>query len=129
MNRLVQSLVMPHAITGAYMTFIDLREIEQREQIPGYHVRFVHSVNMTFAHWQIEAGAKLPEHSHPHEQVANIIDGQFQLTIDGETRVLGPGTVAVIPSNAVHSGQAVTSCKIIDVFYPVREDYKKQIAA
>jgi quercetin dioxygenase-like cupin family protein len=33
------------------------------------------------------------------------------------------GSVAVIPSNARHSGKAVTACRILDVFYPLREDY------
>lgn len=108
------------------MSFIDLREVEQREQIPGYHVRFVHSANMTFAHWQVEAGAKLPEHSHPHEQVANILEGEFELTVAGKTQVLCPGSVAIIPPDVLHSGRAVTDCRVIDVFYPVREDFKRQ---
>ena len=103
--------------------FINLKDIELREQIPGLHVRFVHSANMTFAHWEIEEGAKLPEHSHPHEQVANMIEGQFELTLGGETKVLVPGMVAIIPSNVIHSGKAITPCKIIDVFYPIRQDY------
>ncbi|MCI0491475.1 MAG: cupin domain-containing protein [Planctomycetes bacterium] len=107
------------------MSFVDLGDIEQREQFPGFHVRFVHSANMTFAHWQIEADAKLPEHSHPHEQVVNVLEGQFELTIGGETRVLGAGAVAIIPSNTLHSGRAVTNCRIVDVFFPIREDYRK----
>jgi len=56
--------------------------------------------------------------------VANIIEGEFELTIDNETKILKPGDVAVIPSNAVHSGKAITDCRILDVFYPVREDYR-----
>lgn len=106
------------------MTFIELSNIEQDEKIPGFNVRFVHSANMTFAHWDIVRGAKLPEHSHPHEQVAHMIEGEFELTIEGETRKLTPGTVAVIPSDAKHSGVAVTNCRILDVFYPIREDYR-----
>ena len=106
------------------MPFIKLEEVPPREIFPGFHVRFVHSATMTFAHWTIEAGAALPQHSHPHEQVANVIDGQFELTINGETRTLGPGMVGVIPSNALHSGRAVTKCHIIDAFYPIREDYR-----
>ena len=105
------------------MSFIDLSRIDAEELIPGFSVRFVHSENMTFAHWEIEQDAELPEHSHMHEQVAHVTHGEFELTVDGETKVLGPGTVAVIPSNAVHSGRAVTACRILDVFYPVREDY------
>jgi len=48
----------------------------------------------------------------------------FELTINDGTRKLGPGTVAIIPSNARHSGKAVTDCRIIDAFYPIREDYR-----
>ena len=79
---------------------------------------------MTFAHWAVKAGAILPEHSHPHEQVANVITGEFELTIDGETVRLGPGGVGIIPSNSVHSGRAITDCHIIDAFHPIREDYR-----
>jgi quercetin dioxygenase-like cupin family protein len=105
--------------------FIDPRDIEPRQPFPGFHVRFVHSATMTFAHWDIEAGAVLPDHAHVHEQVVNVIAGQFEMTIAGDTRVLGPGDVAIVPSNARHSGQAITACRIIDAFYPIREDYRR----
>ncbi len=78
---------------------------------------------MTFAYWNIKSGSELPEHSHVHEQVANVTEGTFELTIAGETKSVGPGEVTVIPSNVVHSGVAITDCKILDVFCPVREDY------
>ena len=106
------------------MPFINLNDSDTTELIPGFHVRFIHSANMTFAHWKVEAGAKLPEHSHLHEQVCNVITGEFELTIDGKSTVLGPGGVGIIPSNAVHSGIAHTDCHVIDVFNPIREDYR-----
>ena len=106
------------------MTFIDLDQIEAKEIVPGYRAVFVHSDTMTLAYWTIKAGADLPGHSHPHEQVANVLEGTFELTIAGETRRLGPGTVAVIPSSIVHAGTAITDCRILDVFHPVREEYK-----
>ena len=70
----------------------------------------------------------MPEHAHPHEQVSHVIEGEFELTIDGVKSVLRPGVVAVIPSNAKHSGTARTDCTIIDAFYPVREDYRNRQA-
>ncbi|MFQ6078095.1 MAG: cupin domain-containing protein [Thermodesulfobacteriota bacterium] len=106
------------------MRFLNLHELEEKQFVPGFKGHFVHSENMTFAYWDIEAGAVLPEHSHPHEQVASMIAGEFELTVNGETRLLRPGSVAIIPSDAVHSGRALTTCRIIDVFYPVREDYR-----
>lgn len=106
------------------MAFLDLAKIDTRDLIPGFHVKFVHSSTMTFAHWDIEQGAVLPEHAHPHEQVCNVIQGEFELTIDGESQVLKAGGVGIIPSNAVHSGKAISRCHVIDVFHPVREDYR-----
>ncbi|MEA2036756.1 MAG: cupin domain-containing protein [Nanoarchaeota archaeon] len=107
------------------MTFKSLEGIGEKEIIPGYKVKFIHSQSMTFAYWDIEKDAPLPEHSHPNEQVANILEGKFQLTIGDQTKVLGKGEVAIIYSNVKHSGKAITKCKILDVFHPVREDYKK----
>jgi quercetin dioxygenase-like cupin family protein len=110
------------------MPHIELSDVDPRELFPGFRGRFVHSATMTFIHWEIEAGAVLPEHSHPHEQVAHVIDGEFEITIDGQTHRLGPGSVAIIPSNATHSGTAVSDCRIVDAFYPIREDYREPAA-
>lgn len=106
------------------MLFINIHNIEQKEFIPGYRVRFIHTENMTLAYWDIEAGSILPVHSHPHEQVMTVTKGKFELTIDGETQVMVPGSVAVIPPNVQHSGNAMTDCQSIDVFYPIRDDYR-----
>lgn len=106
------------------MQQINLQEITPKEIAPGYSARFIHTDNMTFSHLEVKAGSVIAEHSHPHEQVCHIYEGKFQLTIEGITVVFEPGTVIVIPSNAKHSGLALTDCKLMDVFYPVREDYK-----
>ena len=106
------------------MNTFDLSETEVRELMPGFHGKFIHTDKMTFIYWLVEAGSVLPEHSHEHEQVVNCFEGEFELTIDGESKVLGPGTVTQIPGHAAHSGKALTDCRILDVFAPVREDYR-----
>ena len=106
------------------MAFIDLESIEEREIVAGFRARFVHSENVTLAYWNIDAGAELPTHTHPHEQVANVVEGTFELEVSDERRIVGPGSVAVVPGGVPHGGRAVTDCRIIDVFHPVREDYK-----
>jgi quercetin dioxygenase-like cupin family protein len=106
------------------MPFISLNQLDKKEIAPGFRAAFVHTESMTFAFWTIDAGATLPEHRHMHEQVSNILEGEFEFTLEGETKRLDPGTVAVIPSNAVHGGTALTDCRVLDVFHPVREEYK-----
>ncbi len=106
------------------MAFIDLSKIPSREIVPGYQARFVHAEQMTLAYWDVEPGAELPEHSHPQDQIANVLEGEFELTVDGETQVLVPGQVALIPGNVPHSGRALTACRLLDAFQPARDDYR-----
>ena len=101
-----------------------IEDLEKRELIAGTSVRFVHGDRMTVAYWHFEPDIALPEHSHPHEQITNITSGEFVLTVDGEPIRLRSGDYLVIPPDAVHSGRSVTDCTIIDVFCPVREDYR-----
>lgn len=105
------------------MNKINLEDLPLNELIPGFSGRMIHSENMTIAYWDIEAGSDLPAHSHHHEQIVNLMDGEFELNVAGEPQILKPGMVVVIPSNVEHSGKAITNCKIIDVFSPRRDDY------
>ena len=49
---------------------------------------------------------------------------KVSFTLDGEKMVCKNGDVIVIPSNTPHSGRAITKCILMDVFSPVREEYK-----
>lgn len=59
-----------------------------------------------------------------HEQVSYLIAGRFEFTIGEETRLVEAGSVVTIPANVMHSGLALTDCSVVDVFSPVREDYR-----
>ena len=106
------------------MAFINLEELPSKELIKGFHGRAIHTGTMTFMYWTVQPGAVMPPHSHVHEQIAHVLQGIFELTIDGETQILEPGKVAVIPPHVEHGGKAVTHCELLDVFHPEREDYK-----
>lgn len=92
--------------------------------MPGYHGKMVHAETMSWAFWNVEQDAEVPEHQHIHEQIMHVVEGEFEFTLNGKKRIYKPGDVVVIPSNAPHSGKALTHCKLMDVFSPVREEYK-----
>ena len=103
-----------------------LSGLPSREIMPGYHGKMVHGKKMSLAFWEVEAGAEVPAHSHEHEQIMHVLEGRFSFTLDGNTREYGPGDVVLIPSHAEHQGKALTNCRLIDVFSPVREEYRTE---
>ncbi len=101
-----------------------INDLPIKELLPGFVGKFLHTENNTITFWEIAQGASIPMHQHVHEQVTQITEGKFEMTIGNETMILEPGAIMVIPSNVPHCGTALTPCKILDVFSPVREDYR-----
>ena len=103
---------------------MNVAELTPKEIMPGYHGKLIHGERISWAFWEVDKDAQVPEHSHVHEQIMHVVEGQFEFTLDGHTKIYIPGDVVVIPSHAKHSGRALTNCKLMDVFSPVREEYK-----
>ena len=103
---------------------MNLATLESKELMPGYHGKMVHGQQLTWAFWTVEEGAEVPEHHHPQEQMMHVVEGQFEFTLNGQTQVYTDGAIVHIPSNIPHSGKALTACKLMDVFSPVREEYR-----
>ena len=79
---------------------------------------------MSFVHFAY-ADALVPTHQHPHEQMGMGLEGEFELTIDGETRTIRQGDAYCIPGNTPHSARGMTqNARALDIFHPVREEYK-----
>lgn len=46
------------------------------------------------------------------------------MTAGNETQILDTGKFVVILGNVPHGGKATTDCTLLDIFSPVREDFK-----
>jgi len=101
-----------------------LKEQPPKNLAPGLTGYYAHGTHMTLGIVEIKAGSDLPLHSHPHEQITYILEGQLNMTIGGQLYELSAGMFHVIPSNIPHGAVAITDCKVMDVFNPVREDYR-----
>lgn len=106
------------------MPFVDLSKIPAIEPVPGCRMRTPHGQNVMLSYLEMEDGAEVPLHHHPHEQAGMLIKGQVQLTIGDETRICEAGSLFIIPPNVPHRAVAVNGpAVVLDVFSPVREDY------
>ncbi len=73
----------------------------------------------------VEPGNQPKLHTHPHEQVVYILQGEADFTVGSKIFKMGSGSVFAIPPNVEHfikvAGQ--DTCMNLDIFVPRREDY------
>lgn len=103
-----------------------IKDITPKQLMEGINGYYAHGKNMSFGYVEIKEGTVMPVHQHVHEQITYLLEGQLDMEIDGVVYSLTPGSYHVIPSNTLHGAHAITACKVIDVFSPVREEYKMQ---
>ena len=61
------------------MPFLDTNSLPVIERLPGWHGRYFHSQNMTFAHYDFTRGSSIHEHFHPEEEVYEVIEGELEV--------------------------------------------------
>lgn len=67
-----------------------------------------------------------PPHSHPHEQVTYVVEGEVLFFLDKTPHHLRPGDLIAVPSGLPHTIQLLTEkVRLVDTFNPIREDFLK----
>jgi len=76
---------------------------------------------------EFEPECVVPLHSHPHEQLGLVLRGVQVLIVDGVEHALGPMEGYVLPGGVEHAARSgEEGATVLDVFTPVREDYKER---
>jgi quercetin dioxygenase-like cupin family protein len=85
--------------------------------------RMLNGEAMTLAQITLGAGAVVPEHAHPNEQIATVLSGRLRFVIGGDECEVGSGESVLIPSGVSHRVDALEESVVLDVFAPRREDW------
>jgi quercetin dioxygenase-like cupin family protein len=108
--------------TGAYHSGADWPAVEA---VPGVERRVLAcGQDIMVVQFTIQAGAEVPAHTHPHEQVGHIVSGRMHFRIGDEVREIGPGDGYSVPGGVVHGAVGITEVVAVDSFHPVRDDYR-----
>src|SRR5690242_20050793 len=71
----------------------------------------------------LDAKIKMPEHSHPQEQIIHILSGKMRVIAGGKSYDLVTGDSLYLASNVPHSVETIEETRVLDTFSPPRDEY------
>lgn len=108
-----------------YPYVIYQEDCSQHEIFPGVHIFTTHGQHAMISLVEFQPHAVVEEHSHPHEQLGLLLEGEGDFTIGGQTYRVRRGAMWRIPGGVPHRFVAGDQpVRALDVFYPIRDDYR-----
>jgi quercetin dioxygenase-like cupin family protein len=99
-------------------------DITPKKLHEGCLTRLVAGQNALISFLHIEPHTFFPLHQHFQEQLMIVVEGEIEEIVEDKTHLLKKGNVIILPFNIEHGGRTLdSSCEIIDIFSPPREDY------
>jgi quercetin dioxygenase-like cupin family protein len=105
------------------MDVLNWNELPVEQLNPLLGRQMAHTKTMTVGRIALAKGCRVPEHEHPHEQIANVVAGRLRFVVGGEEQIVEAGSSVLIPSGVPHEVEALEDSIVLDVFSPVREDW------
>jgi quercetin dioxygenase-like cupin family protein len=102
-------------------------EIPWEEMENGWKRKVLFSGQLTFVVLEAKGptSGTVELHSHVHDQVSYIMEGDVEVHIGDETKQISTGGFFRVPSNAPHGVQVLSpKLIVIDAFTPPREDFR-----
>ena len=105
--------------------FVSLSELRQFTLAEGATAQALFGEQAMLNLVELAPHARVPRHSHSHEQLGVVLRGELTLeTADGE-HVLRPMDAYTLPGDIEHEAVAGPGgALVLDVFHPIREDYR-----
>jgi quercetin dioxygenase-like cupin family protein len=119
-------MIQLRSVKIARMTQLFAWDRIEREQLsPTFARQVIHGDMLTVARVFLSKGCSVPLHSHHNEQISIIESGALKFVIDGEEKIVRAGEILRIPAHVPHSAEAEEDVAGIDIFCPVREDWRR----
>ncbi|MGM0590506.1 MAG: cupin domain-containing protein [Halobacteriota archaeon] len=107
------------------MQRVTLSEVDVAEAVPGVHLaQLAAGDQMSIQYFHIGPGERVPEHSHPHEQVGVVVEGTVTFVLaDGAEIVVCDGDTYSIPGGEAHAAENRGDVDVVgyDIFSPPRD--------
>jgi quercetin dioxygenase-like cupin family protein len=105
--------------------FADQTDCSRHQIFPGVEIATLAGEGMMLSLVEFQPHAVVEAHSHPHEQMGILLEGELEFTIGDERQVVKPGEMWRIPGGVVHKAVAGPNrVRALDVFHPIRDDYR-----
>jgi quercetin dioxygenase-like cupin family protein len=86
-----------------------------------------HSDQLMLVRHYFEQGWVGVRHSHPHHQLVYVVSGAIRVDVDGREFDVHAGDSFVVDGGVEHQASALEASEVLDVFTPVREDYRELV--
>ena len=98
--------------------------VDPHRQFDGVGLHAIGGDQVLLCRVQYEPGKQVPWHAHEEtEQVMLILDGEVEMTIEDETRTLGPGDVVVVNRGLRHTLRSPGGVTFVEALAPVPLDH------
>lgn len=99
-------------------------EVENEQLNPLLARQFVTGSQAMLSRIVLTKGCVVPMHSHPHEQIAFVLEGALRFTLgDRAIHIVKAGEILVIPGSLSHTVVALEDTINLDIFAPPRQDW------
>jgi quercetin dioxygenase-like cupin family protein len=86
-----------------------------------------HSDELMLVRHFFEKGWVGARHSHPHHQLVYVVHGAIRVDVGGRVLDARKGDSFVVDGGVEHQASALEESEVLDVFTPVREDYRELV--
>ncbi|MBK6662879.1 MAG: cupin domain-containing protein [Thermoflexaceae bacterium] len=95
------------------------------DMLPGIVRRTLNEgAHTTLCELRMDPGSHVPAHTHPHEQTGYLASGCFRFRLGDTWMELSAGDSWCVPGGVEHEVEVIEASIAIDVFSPVREEYR-----